>query len=207
MEHTTYYDHRDNLRPLAERNRQYYMTMMKQVANASFIELENPTVAVAHPDVYEAATATLPLTDSRLRELLSPHTATEPRAESLSPAQRDTLTWLRTVRDALDPDAKITISSTGTMDKYFCLTGYESQTNEPDWRIAEHPEYGHATYLWRRDASPVSPDEALASTKRTARALGCLSIAHPPSYSGNPEDTATLKHTDIVLDYLTRPLV
>lgn len=116
--------------------------------------------------------------------------------------QRPALNGLRRFVKSIAPEARISIVKGGALGKEYIRVSDEA--DEPEWVIADHDTSGNALFVWRRDRSPVDPDTAFATTKRTAEKIHrCVRIIHPAHMDQLPDEDIDAFYQGPVLDALT----
>ena len=84
---------------------------------------------------------------------------------------------------------------------YFLAVDQDDQG--PNWAIADHDEPGNALFIWRRDSSATTLEEALGTTKRNALAQGCARVIHPANMHAQSDQEADNWYDDKILEPLT----
>lgn len=161
------------------------------------------TATVETPHKYSIRavdTSTLPDKDARA-PYAGDNTDTKTRLYA-PPAEQERKAWISWFRSQHAPDAPITIDKGPNAGEYLRLTG-KSPDGQPDWIIAEHLDYGHAAYIWRRDQSPVDAETALGTTKKNAIKNLCARVVHPPGFDGTTNTEASERMELRLLEQLT----
>lgn len=93
-------------------------------------------------------------------------------------------------------------------DVYFIIT-FTNPDDGNDYAILEHPVYGNATYLMRKDTTALLPGETLLAAARqdrnVIRGCGAIQLAHPDNRTGKLSEADLIQaHTDAIFERLAR---
>lgn len=167
----------------ARQMRQVYQACLAQRASILYASNRDvpPTLPQAGEAIFEISGTTPP----------NSHTSERYQRESIGSLMRFVMQFA--------PSATFTPGRLGQDRGYVRATEYDAN-REPIWSIAENNSSGNAIYIWHRDHSLASPDEAFQSTKRNALDHGCLRIVHP---ADNDHDKL---YETRVLEVLTNPI-